>query len=218
MTKIEIELTEQQEKFLKEFASKHYDGAKDNLYTADAFHVVETKRLEYIPYSEDIVDWYGELPLKFTTDDDYEVWYNDEIELIKEHYEECGKKCPIEIVPYSDYIDIESIYGNDVFITNYEQYFEAYGIEIKGIAWEKYTYEPVAFFFILDEAKRYIQYQRHNLRQPRTYTYSAGYSNYGDFVPFRNLLLSIGKKLNKDTKGESYDERIINYRLCTTIF
>ncbi|QQP10830.1 hypothetical protein FJQ98_16420 [Lysinibacillus agricola] len=50
----------------------------------------------------------------------------------------------------------------------------------------------------VDEAKRYIEYQRHNLRKPRTYTYSAGYSNYGDFVPFRNLLLQMGEQLNKE--------------------
>lgn len=198
MAKIEIELTEQQEKFLKEFASKHYDGARDNVCTVDAFHVVESKRYEYIPYSDDITDWYADLPLKFTDSEEYEVWYEDETELIREHYEDRGDECPIEIVPYEEYSDIEDIHGNEIFISNYVEYFNAYGIDIRGVAWVKSYYVPVAYFFILDEAKRYIEYQRHNLRQPRTYTYSAGYSNYGDFVPFRNLLLTMGTQLNKE--------------------
>ncbi|MED3550166.1 hypothetical protein [Cytobacillus praedii] len=66
------------------------------------------------------------------------------------------------------------------------------------MAWKKHYWEKVAFFFIRDEAKRYMKYQKHNLNEPRVYTYSAGYANYGDFVPFRELLLSIGQQLNQD--------------------
>lgn len=193
--KLTIELDEKQEKFLKEFAAKHYDGARDNLCTVNAFHVVESKRYDHIPYSEDIVDWYSDLPLKFTDSDEYDVWYEDETELIRDYYEDRGEVCPIEITPYADYEYITNIDDEEVFVSNYQEYFNAYGIEIKGVAWEKSYYVPVAYFFILDEAKRYIEYQRHNLRSPRTYTYSAGYANYGDFVPFRNLLLSMGSKL-----------------------
>lgn len=174
-----------------------------NLYTADAFHVVETKRLEYIPYSEDIEVWYSDLPLKFTIDDEYDTWYENEVELIEDYWNDYkNEDCPIKIktlshCQFDKMIDID---GDEVYISSFDDYFKAYGVEIRGTAWEKYNYEPVAFFFILDEAKRYIQYQRHNLCSPRTYTYSAGYANYGDFVPFRNLLLSIGEKLNKEDK------------------
>lgn len=67
---------------------------------------------------------------------------------------------------------------------------------VEDIRGDESTYRPIAFFFIRDEAKRYIKYQSHNLHKPRIYTYSPGYSNCGDFIPFWNLLHSIGEQLN----------------------
>ncbi len=196
---ITINLNEKQEMFLKEFASKHYDGAKDNLCTMDAFHAVQTKRKNYIPYHEDLTDWFGDLPLEFCADDAYEGWYTDEIELINDHLNDNDIE-NVKVMSFDEAYEnlIEGIDGEEHYIYGYKEYFAAYGIEITAVSWIQEYYEPVAYFFILDEAKRYIEYQRHNLRLPRTYTYSAGYSNYGDFVPFRNLLLQMGKQLNKE--------------------
>jgi len=106
----------------------------------------------------------------------------------------------MEIVPFEElkYKDIETEDGEEIFVMNYDDYFKAYGINFNAASWLQDNYEPVAFFFILDEAKRYIEYQRHNLRKPRTYTYSSGYANYGDFDHFRNLLLSMGELLNRN--------------------
>ena len=70
--------------------------------------------------------------------------------------------------------------------------------DVKG---DEDTYRPIAFFFIRDEAKRYIKYQSHNLHKPRVYTYAPGYSNCGDFIPFWNLLYSIGEQLNKEEQA-----------------
>lgn len=199
MTKIEIELTEQQEKFLKLFAEKQYPGADDNVYTCNTIHAVETYRPIYIPYHEDQVEYYDGLPLKFTTDYDYEQWHDSEEELVQEWFERREETPPFEIKAFRE-IEYETFEVNDdeIFVMNYDDYFKVYGIEWYAATWIKDDYEPVAFFFILDEAKRYIEYQRHNLTKPRTYTYSSGYANHGEFNHFRDLLLSMGQKLNKE--------------------
>ncbi|GAB6173303.1 MAG: hypothetical protein QMC95_06415 [Desulfitobacteriaceae bacterium] len=52
-------------------------------------------------------------------------------------------------------------------------------------------WRDVAYFFSREEARRYIEYQRHNLRYPRIYAKSPGYSNDGDWEPFYQLLKRI---------------------------
>ncbi|QSF43415.1 hypothetical protein [Paenibacillus tianjinensis] len=206
MKKIEIELTDQQEQFLKLFAEKQYPGADDNVCTCNAIHAVETYRPHYIPYHEDQTDYFDHLPLKFTTDYDYEVWHNSEVEAVQDWFEGREEGPPFEIKPLSE-MEYETFEVNDdeIFVMNYSDYFKVYGIEWYAASWIQENYEPVAFFFILDEAKRYIKYQGHNLTKPRTYTYSSGYSNNGDFNHFRDLLLNMGDKLNKDDNNEKGD-------------
>lgn len=110
--KVEIELTSEQERFLKLFAANHYPGAPDNLATNRPIHVVQ-KRASY------------------ENEDGVMVW----------------------------------------------------------------DWENVAFFFILSEAKKYLQYQRHNLKRARTFSYSPGYGNCGEYEHFYRLLFSLGQKL-----------------------
>jgi hypothetical protein len=202
---LEIELTEKQEEFLKEFAKKQYPGADDNVYTCNAIHAVETYRPIYHPYHEDLTDHFDGMDMVFTTDESYETWHDSEVEAVEEWYKYRNEDPPIKIVPFKE-LDCKDIIvtnsdgeEDEIFVTNYEDYFKVYGINWYAASWLQDNYEPVAFFFILDEAKRYIEYQRHNLTKPRTYTYSSGYSNYGDFNHFRDLLLSMGEKLNKET-------------------
>ncbi|CDQ41925.1 hypothetical protein [Virgibacillus salexigens] len=207
MKDLTISISEEQEKFLKQFASKQYSGADDNLITADPFHAVETKQYKYIPYSSDITEFYEDLPLVFTSDDEYDAWFEDETELIRDWYDSRGEDCPIEIKSFSE-VDGEEILtadGQEKLIIDYDDYFEAYDIELRAIAWKDYEWKYVASFFILDEAKRYMKYQSHNLCEPRTYTWHPGYQNQGDFVPFRNLLMKIGTQLNNEevTNNES---------------
>ncbi|WP_342423108.1 hypothetical protein [Paenibacillus sp. FSL E2-0178] len=181
MTKLEFELTEQQEKFLKEFAEKQYPGADDNVCTVNAIHAVETYRPRHIPYHEDFVDYYDDLPLIFTTDTDYDNWLDSEVKAVQEWYDGRGKEPDIKIVPFKELeyktIELKNSDGDleeEIFVMNYDDYFKAYRINFSAAAWLQDNYEPVAFFFILDEAKRYIEYQGHNLTKPRTYTYSSG--------------------------------------------
>jgi hypothetical protein len=58
-------------------------------------------------------------------------------------------------------------------------------------------YYPRAYFLTRVEAERYVKYQSHNLREPRVYTRSCGYANYGDLQCLYQLLLKMGQQLNQ---------------------
>ncbi|MGG4439226.1 hypothetical protein [Brevibacillus fortis] len=197
MKQVTISITEQQEKFLKLFAEKQTPGAPDNRYTSYPLHIVENKRYNYIPYSYDIAEYFDEDDLVFTNDDDYAVWFTNEVEMVKDWYSD--RDCPIEIKSFKEleYQDITGVNGEESFVTDYNEYFEVYGVSVHQIAWRKEYYEQVAMFFILEEAKRYMQYQKHNLESPRVYTYSAGYANDGEYTHFWDLLMVLGKQLNQ---------------------
>ena len=110
------------------------------------------------------------------------------------------EECPIDIMPYNvvwmgrgDMIDV---HGSKVRIYDYDDYFKAYGIE-KPVQCCSYVtkYRPEAFFFIREEAQKYLSYQSHNITNPRIYTYSPGYGNHGDFEHFWALLFKAGELL-----------------------
>ena len=65
-----------------------------------------------------------------------------------------------------------------------------------GVQDDEGEYKNVAYFFTLKNAKEYIKYQGHNLYKPRTYSYSPGYDNRGEYDHFYDLLISIGRQLN----------------------
>ncbi len=58
-------------------------------------------------------------------------------------------------------------------------------------------HDEIAFFFSLEEARKYKVYQRHNLRDPYIFAHSPGYSNNGDWIPFYDLLQSIAEKVER---------------------
>jgi len=202
MSEITLTLTEEQVKFLKQFAAKQYHGAKDNLCTGYPIHMVETKRYDYVPYHPDIAWAYEDNPLSFTYDEDYELWFEDEKEMVEEWREYSGDESEIEIKTFEELKGnrVENPDGMQMYVNNYEDYFKMYGVKLVAMSWKKPYYEKVAPFFILEEAKRYIEYQRHNLHKPRVYTYGAGYANYGDFTHFWEVLMQAGSELNKTEK------------------
>ena len=57
------------------------------------------------------------------------------------------------------------------------------------------NYRDVGPFFILDDAKKYMKYQGHNLKQPRTYTYGEAYGDEGEFATLYSFLMETGKQL-----------------------
>jgi len=54
-----------------------------------------------------------------------------------------------------------------------------------------------SFHFSLEEAKKYLTYQGHNLSDPYIFGHSPGYANGGDYIPFYDLLKSIAEKLER---------------------
>lgn len=201
MREITVSLTEKQEKFLKLFAANHYPGTRDNLATNRPIHIVQTKILHYIPYNQDVTGYYEHLSLVFGCNefDCPMSWIKDETELVKHYYDARDEEPPFPIKPFNElqYTRVPGKNGEDIWVDDYQDYFTAYGIHLVSMAWEKEHYKDVAFFFILKEAKNYIHYQGHNLKEPRTYSDSPGYSNQGEYEHFYDLLLRMGQKLNE---------------------
>ncbi|KLU66736.1 hypothetical protein DEAC_c14040 [Desulfosporosinus acididurans] len=198
MAKITINLTDEQEKFLKLFSKNHYPGAHDNVCTPQPIHVVQSYNPSYVPFGEDTAEYYDSDDLRFCWDSEYGMWFKSDIEAIKGWYDYHNEECPIPIEPFSqlEFEEIEDVTGQEVQILDYKDYFKAYGIEWIAMAWELEDWKDIAYFFILEEAKRYMDYQSHNLKKPRTYTLHGGYSNKGEYHHFWQLLYDIGKELN----------------------
>lgn len=195
MKNITIQVTEQQEHFLKLFATNHFPDADDNLGTHNPIHIVQTEDERVIDPDYDTAD-----VVKFYVPD-WSESYDSAEELIRAYYED--EDCPIKIVSYDEayaadrFLDIK---GEEQVIMDEREYLDAYGIEdsfYNKTYIEKY-YRDVAFFLILSEAKRYMEYQKHNLKNPRTYSYSPGYANKGEWDHFYNLLLNMGNELKAD--------------------
>lgn len=66
---------------------------------------------------------------------------------------------------------------------------------VQDTRWLSEEYDDIACFFSKEEAKKYLQYQKHNLNAPRIYAKYPGHNNEGDFGPFYNLLRDIAKQL-----------------------
>lgn len=200
MTAITFEFTDKQIELLKEFNSKHYSGAPDNRSTGDAIHVVQRLRKNWIPYSDDISDYMDADSIVYSVDEYSDEWYESPEALVWDYYGGIGESCPIEIRPFSEvnYTTIEDANGDDVYIHDELTYIKAHGIDTVYEAYEMTEWVDEAFFFILDEARKYQNYQYHNLGVSRVFTYSMGYDNRGDLPVFRDMLLAMGKQLNEE--------------------
>lgn len=182
--KLEIEINEKQERFLRQFAEKQHEGSEDNKGTCKPLHLVQTKVLKY---KED-GGGNGDFDC-FVNTDDYEMGgLPDERSVVLEYgiYEN-----EEDVISYEEYLETFSHYENGV-----TGYFEMYGIVADIIKCSvDIEYETRAYFFTLENAREYIKYQGHNLNEPRIYTVGFGYSNKGEYEPFYDLLMSIGTKL-----------------------
>lgn len=186
-----IELTEREKQMLSAFAEKQCAGAKDNVGTMTPIHVVERIRKQYVESDE------GEAWL---FNDGYDYKYFDTFDEMIAH----ARKSTDKTIPeYSDveYEDIETDDG-EVWIEDEKAFCKAFGIQAYKCTVVEYT-EPVAFFFIREEAVKYKDgYQSHNCANCRIYTYGLGYSNNGDLPVFRALLMRMGEIINKCTEEE----------------
>lgn len=198
--KITVDLTDNQVEFLKLFAANHYPGSAQNLGTSYPIHLVQTRRERVIDPDHDSSD-----RTEYRLYDNPEGAYESAEDLIKAKYQ--YEDCPIAIVSFDDAYDADrfiDIHGEEQIILDEDDYLEAYGIEAKDFYKVNigYYYDTVAVFFILEEARRYMKYQGHNLTHPRTYTYGPGYANKGDYTHFWSLLFNIGTMLNNEMKTQ----------------
>lgn len=184
--KLEIEISEEQEQFLRQFAEKQHDGSADNKGTCKPLHLVQTKVLKY----KFDGGGNGDFDCYINTDDCEMGGLPDERAVVLEYgeYESADDVVDYETAYY------DGINGKGIF--DYNDYFEAYGIAADIIKCSvDIEYETKAYFFTLGNAREYIKYQAHNLNEPRIYTVGCGYSNKGEYEPFYDLLMSIGTKL-----------------------
>lgn len=164
-----IELTEMETKFLKQYA-KVFKKERDLDATRDPIVVVE-----------DIVelvaeDGYGDKTI-YALD---EETFNSVVEL-KQALNKYGYYSEHEVTDICNELE-EKGYSEHSEIQKYSVHI---------------TYRPIAYFLTRTEADRYVQYQSHNLRKPRVYTRSCGYANSGDLQCLYQLLLRMGRQLNK---------------------
>lgn len=175
---MKIQLTPNEEKYLKLFAEKQYEGAPDNLSTKTPIHVVERIDRTFVPCDEEEY-W-------IDADNDYTPY--DTFDDLIAARQSNGEKLP----DYEDAV-FERVGGK--YIMDKKDYCRAFGINAYS---GRYVYgtRPVAFFLIRAEAERYAKgYQAHNCEGCRIYTYGLGYSNNGDLPVLRALLMRMGKQL-----------------------
>jgi len=199
MSQITIDLTEQQEYFLKNFAAKQYPESKDNVCTVKPIHLVQTRRERVVDPDYDSPD----ITVYYVPDDCES--YDSAQALIEAYYED--EECPIPIVSFDEAYESDrfvDIHGEEQVIVHEDDYLEAYGIQKDHyhIVHSEYYYDTVAIFWTLDEAKLYMVYQKHNLCHPRTYTISGGYANKGEYEHFWDLLYDLGCQLNQRDQNE----------------
>ena len=181
-----INLNNDEISFLKQFADKQKEGSKDNVETRTPIHVVERMDKHFV-HTENGDVW-------IDVDNEF-AEYSSLDALIKERKKQGSQ------LPYFHEVDMEWV--NEILVTTENEYVEAYNLNVyRG----KYviSYRPVAFFFILDEAKAYMNgYQKHNCSDCRIYTYGLGYSNQGDLPTFRELLMKMGTALLEEQNGNN---------------
>lgn len=178
MKKITLSVTEEQELFLKKFAEKQHNGAKDNMATYKPIHVVQNKKYYYVPCTYENSLYHDDAEIRYIIHLDGEAFYYEtDVEAIEDYYWRIGEKCPIPIKAFNELIgqEIIGVDGVEHFIETFNDYATAYGIgDMFGQYFALEYWENVAHFFIREEAEAYIQYQRHNLHKPRVYTFSPG--------------------------------------------
>jgi|GEM_PF-3177675 len=178
---IKLEVTEQQEHFLRQFAERQTPGSDDNVGTNKPLHLVQTKETRII--------WDGGM----SGDTVFVCTDTEDIEAY-----ETPEALVVALSGRTDIVSYEEAYRNGIsedheMIADEEDYFEAYGLEDCYKVSRVYEWRTVSIHFTLAEAKRYKEYQKHNLTNPRTYTVSGGYSNEGDYEPVWDFIMAAGQ-------------------------
>ena len=174
---IKLNITDEQVKFLKQFAANHYPGAKDNLGTDRPLHLVQTEYTERVYDDGECGDYIEYANLE----DDSGKTYTDPREVVIAYgcYDDPNN------VPDYDSAHLHGIDGKIIHDVN--DYFETYGITDEIIRYSVIRkYQTVAYFFTRQNAQKYIKEQ------------SRGYANDDEYMHFYDLLLKIGQMVSSE--------------------
>lgn len=211
--KVEINLNDLQIAHLKNLNNNHYAGSKQNLCTNRPMHFVQSKVYNYYPLDY-AFNFLSDYTISFYIGNWTET-YDDIYELLEAlannndyKFSNDEEKIQDLVISYE-----EAMYTvvNGIHICDEEDYIRAYASKfgydysIVEVVAKHGEYQDVAFFFTLDCAKNYMEYQSHNLSEPRTFSKSCGYSNSGDYEPLYDTLMALGKILNE---GENENDTV----------
>lgn len=161
---------------LKEIAAQRI--TQDNFATRNPIYLVQRRKERIVDPDYDSVD-VKRLFIPGISD-------NEEISPTFEDVK--NKKLRQTNLPYKFVIDLEKCENIEEMLEMFELYFSIgesyYNTKITNA---EYYWETVAYFLILEDAKEYQQYQKHNLGVSRIYADYIGYGNVGTFAKLIDL-------------------------------
>lgn len=194
---MKLKITKEEETMLKQYASV-YRKERDEDLTADPIVIVEDAASVRVSQKDD----YDQKKYCLYIDEEL---YTDE-DLSKTEILSVLKHVMNELNVDPGVIDstmqeMENIIHNELLEEKCDITLEDTEISIEA-HYYKEEWQSKAYFFTKKEARKYMKYQAHNLRNPRIFTANAGYDNRGDYPMLQKLLLRIGEELLQDEKQE----------------
>ena len=194
---MKLHITKDEENMLKQYASV-YRKERDEDLTADPIVIIEDSVSVRVNQHDD----YDQK--KYCLYIDEELYTEDDVDkteilsVLKDVMENLNVDPG---VINSTVEEIRNIVNNELLEVKCELTLEDTEISIEA-HYYKENRQPKAYFFTKKEARNYMKYQAHNLRNPRIFTANAGYDNRGDYPILQRLLLRIGEELLCDGKKE----------------
>jgi len=187
---MKLHITKDEESMLKQYASV-YRKERDEDLTADPIVIVEDSVSVRVNQHDD----YDQK--KYCLYIDEELYTEEDVDkteilsVLKDVMENLNVDPG---VINSTMEEIRNIVNNELLEVKCELTLEDTEIIIEAHYYKEH-WQPKAYFFTKKEARNYMKYQAHNLRNPRIFTTNAGYDNRGDYPILQKLLLRIGKEL-----------------------
>lgn len=194
---MKLHITKEEESMLKQYASVYRKERNEDL-TADPIVIVEDSVSVRVNQHDD----YDQK--KYCLYIDEELYTEEDVDkteilsVLKDVMENLNVDPG---VINSTVEEIRNIVNNELLEVKCELTLEDTEIIIEA-HYYKENWQPKAYFFTKKEARNYMKYQAHNLRNPRIFTANAGYDNRGDYPILQRLLLRIGEELLHDERKE----------------
>lgn len=194
---MKLHITKDEESMLKQYASV-YRKERDEDLTADPIVIVEDSVSVRVNQHDDYDQKKYSLYIDEELYTEKDVDKTEILSVLKNVMENLNVDPG---VIDSTVEEIRNIVSNELLEVKCELTLEDTEIIIEA-HYYKENWQPKAYFFTKKEAKNYMKYQAHNLRNPRIFTANAGYDNRGDYPILQRLLLRIGEELLCDERSE----------------